>query len=50
MDEERLQRQLHYLRDMTGASLRSTYFRAGWDQTAAEPFALLHSAVLPEEV
>jgi hypothetical protein len=51
-DEERLQRQISYLQEMSGAagsSLRATYFRNEWQLPEAEPLAILHSAILPEE-
>lgn len=51
-DEERLQQQIQYLREMSGAagsSLRATYFQNEWGMPGAEPFAILHSAILPEE-
>lgn len=51
-DAHRLQRQLNYLREMSGtagSSLRATYFQNEWGRPTAEPFAVLHSAILPEE-
>jgi hypothetical protein len=51
-DEARLQRQLQFLGGMSGAAgspLRATYFQNEWGKPGAEPFAILHSAILPEE-
>lgn len=41
-DPMRLGRQLHFLRQMRGASLAAVYFGASPDSQAREPFALLH--------
>lgn len=51
-DEERLQRQLQFIGGISGSSgsaLRTTYFRNELGTPAAEPFAILHSAILREE-
>ncbi len=51
-DEDRLQRQIQYLRQMSGAAgspLRATYFKSELGMPGMEPFAILHSAIMREE-
>jgi len=38
----RLERQRKFLTEVSGQSLRATYFGAGGQEGQAEPFALLH--------
>ncbi len=49
-DPVRLERQLHVLRDLMGASLRATYFHDDFSGPQGEPFAFLHGESSPEEI
>jgi hypothetical protein len=49
-DPLRIGRQLRYMRDAVGSSLRATYFQDEYTRAHAEPFALLHGDPSLEEV
>jgi len=48
-DPARLERQLHIMDDLMGASLRATYFHDEFSASHGEPFAFLHSEHVVEE-